>query len=247
MRGMALSFVIATAMPGAAWAQEKPPIIVTSPEGEADAQRLKALMDDAAGTAHMARLVGGSVALSLGLAEIATGAVLLGVVNDPNLNPIMSVDFFITGALSAAFSLPSFLIRSEMEKLAERSGRDLVDPSIPANERIARAIGGLRTVADQEERGRIIGIISGSVLLVVCGAASTFVFAANIGLPTNYRIGFGTAFAVLGGLDVLILVEAILYHPAESALHTWETGHPKSSLRVRPLIGLTGFGLAGTF
>ncbi len=246
MRGVILAAVVGgvSAMPASASAQTAP-VVVASVDGDVDAQRLNALMQEAAGGARTARMAAGWTNVGLGVAEIATGAVVLAALHDSVLNPILPIELFITGGLSAVFALPAFLIKSDMEKLASRSARDLADPGTPVNERVARAVGGLRTVADQEERTRVFTLVASGLIFVACGAGIALVYAAP--LTADYRAGFATAFGVLAGIDVVLIVETILNRPAGRALDAWERGHTPSALRVRPVLSAAGVGLAGTF
>ncbi len=101
-------------------------------------------------------------------------------------------------------------------------------------------------MADTEERGRVLGVVAASILLAVCGGGVVVTFAIG-GLTSDQRAGLATAFGVLGAIDIVTLVAAALYRPAEHALDVWERGQAKSSFRVTPVIGPTGLGLVGAF
>jgi hypothetical protein len=215
-------------------------------DDEADVLRLRDIMREGAAASKTMRMTAGWTTVGIGVAEIGAGAVMLAAVNDPTINPTVPIAFIVAGGVTLPVSLTSFLIRTEMEKLADRYARDLEDPTLPASVRVATAIGGLRTAADNEEKARIASLVAGGVLLAACGVGEGFVFALS-NFTSAARQGFATAFGVLGALDILLIVEVAVNRPAERALAAWERGRTASAVAVRPVVGPTGFGVLGRF
>lgn len=214
---------------------------------DARVARLQGIVSEAGQSAHDQRMVEGWMSFGLGATEAAAGGIVLGTLDDPVRVPL-AADLFLIGGLSMIVSLPTLLIRSQMEHLALRFKAESVDVSVPASTRIATALSRLQTIADAERSRRILVLVAGSLSLTFATAGTIVALAIN-DFPDSLRAGFAGTFVGLAILDIAVMINGVRTGPAERALSEWSEGKPASasSFTIRPVLGPTGAGLVGTF
>lgn len=219
-----------------------PPLDEGSPEGK----RLMDILHEASG-GRSAQLAIAWTAFGVGLVEAAVGGATVVLVATDTERIATVSSLIVPGTLLALAFSPALSYEADIGALEGRASAELTNPIYGTpDERVRRVAALLRARADAE-RGAWIGSLAlESVLLATC-AAAVVLDATLSGLTNDERLGFGLAASGTFVAGVALLIDTIFTRPSQRAEGEWERPRPKTTFRVRPLVGPTSVGFAGVF